>query len=311
MKAKTRQRWIKPAAIALLAGLPAAGSFAANVSAQSEGYGVQVQAEILNLLSVDLLNGTPGQYAGGSAPAPYNVSSGLVTLDTTVGTGIGPVLGTSVDLGLLGADGVLSASAASDVDGAPGSRTTTGFGQVNGLDLDLVDAGVTVAGIPTLNLDLLNVGATTISSTSTVTGDFGSLTAVGVSIIQDLVLNVNGVDLDLVSLLGANGNIDANGFLIADPNTVLLNVGGVVGLNITLNEQIVTGDGITSAMIETNAIHISASGIDLGLPLVDETLNADIIIGHSEASMLSIVPEPGSFALLSLGGLAMLRRRRA
>lgn len=309
MKSLALNIWAKPAAIALISSLPAAGAFAENIAAQSEGYGLQVQADVLNLVSIDVLNGTPGQHASGSAPAVYNVASGLVTLDADAGTGIGPVLGTSVALDLLAADGVLSATALSDVDGTPGTRFASGFGQVNGLDLDLVDAGVTVLGNPTISLDLLNADATTINSTSIITGDYGALHASGISVIQDLVLNVNGLDLDLVALLGANGNIDANGFLVADPNTVLLSVGGVAGLNIILNEQIVTGDGVTELTIETNAIHISASGIDLGLPLVSETLEADIIIGHSQASMSS-VPEPGSILLAGLGGFILLRRRR-
>lgn len=124
MKSLAQKMWAKPVAIALISSLPAAGAFAENIAAQSEGYGLQVQAEVLNLVSIDVLNGTPGQYASGSAPAPYNVSSGLVMLDADAGTGIGPVLGTSVALDLLTADGVLSATALSDVNGT-GSRSSS------------------------------------------------------------------------------------------------------------------------------------------------------------------------------------------
>jgi len=281
-------------------------------AAQSEGYGIQVDLSILNVLSIDLLNLTPAQRSFGAAPGTYAEAASLVSVSTTVGTTLGPILNTAVGLDLATVDGVLNSSAESDVDGNPGIRGAQAFGQVNDLELGVLDAGVTVLGIPTLTLDLVNVAADTISSTASVTGNAGALVANGDSVIQNLVIEVNGVELNLLNLLGANAQIDVDNFLTVLPNTQLVNIGGVVGLNLILNEQSVTGDGISSRGIEVNAVRLTLNGIDLGLPLVSETLNGDVRIGHAQASVVA-VPEPACLMLLG-GGLAMMTgrsRRRA
>ena len=142
-----------------------------------------------------------------------------------------------------------------------------------------------------------------------VSGDAGSLTAQGDSIIQDLDIEVNGVALNITNLLGANGTIDGSGFITVAPNTTLISIGGVAGLDLLLNQQIITGDGITELGIEVNAVRLTFNGVELGLPLIDQAVNGDIRIGHSQATM-NAVPEPASLALLFCGLIATHQGRR-
>lgn len=279
------------------------------VSAQSEGYGLQVDLDVLNLLSIDLLNTLPGQVSAGAAQPAYSETASAIPANVTAGTSVGPIAGTGVNLDLATIDGVLNSTANSDVDGAPGSRQADAFGQVNGLDLGVVDASVTALGINTLNLDLVNVTAGTISSTAMVSGDAGSLTAHGDSIIQDLDIEVNGIALDIASLLGANGTIDGSGLITTAPNTTIVSIGGVTGLDLVLNQQIISSNSANDLEIEVNAVRLTFNGIELGLPLIDQALNGDIRIGHSQASMTA-VPEPASLTLFACGLLALRRGKR-
>lgn len=281
------------------------------VNAESDGYGVQVQAEVLSLLSVDLLNLTPSQVSSGVAPPAYSFSASGVVVDATVDTSIGPIAGTTVGFELLGVDGLVDSSATSTADGLPGFRTTSGFGGVNGLDLNVANAVVSTP-LGSTDFPFLNISADTINSTSTIEGDYGALNAAGESVIQNLAISVNDVQLDIATLLGANGTIDGSGFITVDPNTEILSLGGIVGLDLIFNQQLTTGDGISTLGMETNAISISFNGVDLGLPLIDQALNGSTTIGHSFASV-SAVPEPGSTICLAFAVCmvaASARRRR-
>ena len=83
---------------------------------------------------------------------------------------------------------------------------------------------------------------------------------------------------------------------------------GLTGVSLILNEQILTGDGISNAGMAVNAIHLEFNDFTSGLGI----LNGDIIIGHSEAQVQALpaqVPEPGTLALTALALAAMLRFR--
>ena len=285
------------AAAALTLGL-VGGASADVVSGESAGFGLQVDASVLDILSVDVLAGTPAQHSQGTAPAAYDHGSGLVTLDVDAGVNIPAV----ASLNLLAADGVLTSTASSDIDGSTGPKTANGFGQVNGLNLNLADVDTLLSNTPAL----VSITADTINATASVAGDAGSMTWAGASVIQNLAIAVNGVNLNLLDLLGASASVDVNGFLAVAPNTTLLNLGGIADLNLTLNQQIVTGEGTNDLGVEVNALRLTASGVDIGL---SGLLTADVQIAHAGASM-SAVPEPASLALLGLGGIAMVGRRR-
>lgn len=281
------------------------------VSAESQGYGIQVDAEVAGILDVDLLTLTPDQLSSGVAPPAYSVSANSISVAADVGTSIGPIAGTTVELNLLASDGLVNSSASSDVDGGSGFRTTQGFGEVNGLDLGIANAVVTDPVAGTIEVPFFNLTADTISSTSVIDGDYGALAATGNSIIQNLGISVAGVDLDIASLLGVDGSIDADGFITVDPNTEILDVGGIAGLNLTFNEQITSGDGIADLALQTTALKVTFNGVDLGLPLINGALNGEASIGYSFASM-SAVPEPASCGMVLLGAIAVatVRRRR-
>ncbi|MGC1272142.1 MAG: PEP-CTERM sorting domain-containing protein, partial [Planctomycetaceae bacterium] len=116
--------------------------------------------------------------------------------------------------------------------------------------------------------------------------------------VEDLVISVLGVEV-----ANLNGVIAAN-------TGVAINVPGITGLSILLNEQVVTGDGITSRGITTNAIHVSFDGAviaNLG------GLSGELIVAHTAASLgasPAAVPEPSSLALLTLTGAAVVFGRR-
>ncbi len=294
---------------ALLALTPTGSAQATVIQGASEGYGIQAELDIAGLIGIDVLDGTPGQRSSGAAPNPYDLSANLVNVQADAGTGIGPIAGTEVTLELASVDGVVSSEAQSDVDGTAGNRMARGFGLVNGLAANTADATVSLLSVVTAESNLLQITADTISAEAVVTGDHGALVASGNSVIQNLTLNVDGTALDIASLLGAQGYVDGDGYVIADPNTTILNIGGIANLNLILNEQIVGGDGVGDRTLEVNAIHLEFDGVDLGLDLVSELLEGDIIIGPADAS-LAAVPEPGALTLLGAGGALMARRPR-
>ena len=108
-------------------------------------------------------------------------------------------------------------------------------------------------------------------------------------------------DIEGLTVTGlALGGITINGsaYAHAAPNTVLLNL---AGLEIILNQQIPSGDGISSAGMETNAIVVEFTNFALGAGL----LNGDIIVAHSAANITGApvigTPEPSTWALMLIG----------
>lgn len=249
------------------------------ISAASAAYNEFISLTVSPLLGVAAaVSSGPLASVSGTAPGAYNVSDSLLTLN----------------IANLVTAGLLVANASSDVDGSNGIKYASADATVNGLGLSILG---TLPG-----LSVLNLSATTIQSTASINGDYGSLLASGGTTIEGLSLN--GVTI-----------LD----LSPPANNVLLDL---LGIRIVLNEQIASGDGITSKDFAVNALHVSFENV---LGLLDGTLgliNGDIIIGHSEASMMagpttpngpgpSEVPAPASLLLLGMGLLSLgcLRRR--
>ena len=254
-------------------------------SATSTGYGAAIDLELLGLnLKVDPL---PIGASGSTpvvAPAAYNKDESFLNLIKTGKNGL-------IDISLP----VLTGSAQSDVDGSAGDKITSAAGGVAGIGLSAIG----LLGVPLLDLEL---GA--LNADATVKGDYGSLSAVGDSSMADLTLRLLG--LDVVPHLD----------LDAAPNTRvdLLGLLGLVGIDLTLNEQLVDGDpnGVCladSCSLEVNALRLSFDSFPLGLNVLD----GDIVLGHAYAQMSALaVPVPATAWLFSSGVMALvgLGRRR-
>lgn len=192
----------------------------------------------------------------------------------------------SLTIGNILNTGVLNAGAASNVDGSGGAKFASASASVDQLGLQL--------------LNVLGIGATAIGSSAQISGDYGAFTTSGLTTLAGL--SVGGI-----------------GILTVAPtvNDVLLDL---AGLRIVLNEQIASGDGVSTAGLGVDAIHISLTDVPYLWGIVPSVLNGDIIIGHSEAFLTAApstganpVPEPATLSLAgaALMGLFGLRRKRA
>jgi hypothetical protein len=268
------------ALIAALVGTFAVSSAgAATLPIASSGYGVWADLTVLGGVTATI---GPAAEVSGIAPPAYNLSSGIVDLDASVDLKTGGLV--PVTLGTLAATGVLTSTASSPF---PPTPTSTATSTVDRLSLDLKTAGL----VP---LTILDVSATTITSTSSASALVSPNTATGSSSIEDLT----------ISGLAVGTPITLTGTVDPTPNDVILNL---AGLTITLNQQILSGNGFDGKAIVTDAIAINFSSVPLGTGV----LNGQIVIANSVAS----VPEAATWLDMLAGfgaaGLLMLRRAKS
>lgn len=252
----------------------------------SSGYALSADLGLLGFLGVAIAPVVP---VGGSAPPAYNLTQSVLTLDQNLLLGVPGV----VTVRELISTGLLTTTASSSLPGTPVGQ---GSATVNDLSAGL-STRVSIA--PALNI--LTIGAGTVTSTSSVEGN-GAISATGITVIEGLTLS--GLALGLLT-------IDGSAFVNPAPNTVLLNV---LGLSIVLNEQLFSGNGVDTLGLTTNAIHVAFRDFLVGGSL----LTGDIIIGSSSAAIAvtpdaGAVPEPATWLQLITGfGLigVLLRSRR-
>ena len=196
------------------------------------------------------------------------------------GSGIGA--GAVVNLNL----GALTDNVFSNVNGGPGVHTTT------------ADSTVANASLSVLLGTVVSFSATAINQHAAITGDYGALAGSSVLTVTDLTLSILGTSIysNFTGTIAANTSINLST--------------GLGSVSLLLNEQILSGDGISGRGVVSNAFHLNATALGL--------VNSDVIIGHAEAFETagpSAVPEPASLALMGLGvlgaGLAGLRKRSA
>ncbi len=257
--------WAATAALAFGAG----SSAQAATTLSSSAYGLSADLDILHLIGV---SAGPFAPTSGTAPGAYSNSATVAQVNDTLNLGLG-----TFKQGL--STGVLTSTASSPY---PAGRTATGQSVVNNLDTGLSAL---------LGPSILSIGATTITSTSSVS-DVLHPSAVGSSDIEGLT--VTGLALGGITI---NGSAYAH----AAPNTVLLNL---AGLEIILNQQIPSGDGISSAGMQTNAIVVEFTNFVLGAGL----LNGDIIVAHSQADIMG-APGDRHAGAVHLGSHAYRLRR--
>ena len=263
-------------ALASVTFTPTAG--AAIVSANSEGYGLSVNLDVLgsNLLTVT----TPAGISG-TAPAPYSLNDALLDLDVGATIPIVVQAHASAD--------IITGSANSNVDGSTGNKTTSASGSIEDLSINANLLSIFGPGLSLLELDDL-----TLSSSAEVTGDYGNMIASGSANITSLSLSILGQDIQ----------VDAN----AGPNSIIdLSALGLIGATLILNEQIADcSDSFCSMTV--NALRLSLNGLN-------NLFGADIILGHSYAEMsaenISAVPVPAAVWLFSsaIAGLIGFSRR--
>jgi len=274
------------AAVLMLGGI--ADARAGFVTAgTSQGY--EVSADLtLTLLGGATVQATvpPEVPAQGTAPAPYNNTATAAALDLSAGAfGLGS--GTTLHIHT----GLLQSTAASDVDGLAGPRSTTASSLLDGT------AGGAIVSL--LN-GLLDINASVIASNAAVGGSAGALTTGGSSTLTDLVISVLGVPVFAHA-----------GAFVPTPNFTVDISSALGGVSIILDETLTSGNGSNAAGITVNAIDVRLTNVGLaGVGIV----NGQIIIGHASAAEAAAVPEPSSLALCGIGGgllgLRTLRRVR-
>lgn len=184
--------------------------------------------------------------------------------------------------------GILSSSSTGSTTGSSATAT------VNNLSVGI---GTTPLVGSQFLASLFGISATTIQSQS-----FASASGLsGTTTIEGLLLTGSAF----------NGfTFDAAATLNPAPNTVLF-FNALLGLSVILNEQIISGDSIT-----TNAINIGFNNFAVGTGLK----SGNIIVSSTTAAFTGAgaihpaVPEPSTWAMMLIGfgavGAAMRRRRK-
>ena len=313
MKSNTVKKSMKNIApfaeYAIAAAVIHAGAANATViSGSSDAYALGADISAANeLLTVDV---TLPSGVSGTAPAPYNIDNSVLGANVDLGAGISVGNLLQVQAAALADDSLLSASASSDVDGGSGNRMASASSSINDLSLDVLNTDF----LSIVQETALNISSSTIYSESMVDGDFGILNVMGNSYIEDLSINLFGMgELDLASL---GLQVDADGLIQTSPNFEVLNVSGIAGLNLILNEQygectdMFCSMGVNALRLSFNAVDLSGLGLNLG-----GLLDGDIIIGHSYAELtaqINEVPAPATLGIFSLVMLALgLSKRKA
>ncbi|WP_454147209.1 PEP-CTERM sorting domain-containing protein [Methylocaldum sp. MU1018] len=244
------------------------------ISGSSSSYGVNANAaldQVFPLPDVQL-NVGPVPVSGGSAPPPYNDPQQVLNLQA----GVAGALSLSAS--------VLDTNAVSNIDGGNGPRFAFADASVDDLSFNALGA---------LGLTL---GAEQVSSTASAAGDYGALGGSGGASLTNAFISLGGISIALDALPAPNTTVD-------------LSLLGLAGITLILNEQSITGDGISGKDVFVNAIHLIFNATALGLA----TLTGDIVISHSEAHIAAQptpAPEPATLALMSLGFAAMSCKSR-
>ncbi len=272
------------------------------ISSESNAYALGVDLEIgIDNVAAAQANITLPSMLQQSAPGTYDLSNTALSVDANIST----TLNVIQDVDVFASTGVFNGQITSDVDGASGSKSTTGYSEVNSLTASVAD---TTAPIDLSAL--LEISSTTLNSYSEVTGDWGMFNAMGMSVIEDLSIFFLGSQIDLVS-----EGISVDVLAGSTPNFQLIDFAGVVGLDLILNEQISHCAMPGYCSMEVNALRFAFEGVNLLDAGIDGLLNGEIIIGHSYAEMTGMpsapVNAPAALGILLMAtAISVMRARR-
>jgi hypothetical protein len=240
----------------------------AQTSANSSAFGVDVNLLLDPPLgsNVPITLGPLPAGVMGSGTSAYSVSD-FVLSATLSPAETGEILTTGVLIG--------TASALLPIEQSDGAAT------VDDLDVTIVGG---------LLVPIIELTATTVQSTGQATGTCaaGILNRAGTTTLTNAEISILGAPAVPISANPA-------------PNTLLLAATlGPLGITVTLNEQIPSGDGTTFAGITVRAIHINLN-VDLGLLGV---LTGDIIIAESQAELVCAAAQPTDTSTITPTGTA-------
>lgn len=233
-----------------------------------------VDLSLLGLLHVPIHIGE----TQGVAPAPFQDSTGLLSVNINAGVNIPLVAGVNV-ITLLG---VAEAQTESDVKAEPTTSlaqatATSNLAGANGGSFSLKVGSVNLLGLLGRGISLpavLEIRARAVGSQSSVVGEPSQLATDGFATLADASLYISGAHAL---------NLPLN----PPPNTGIdLQVLGLAGVTLMLNEQrVVRQTG--SAEIETTALAVRITALQLapGVP----TLSGEIRIGQSRAALRGTV----------------------
>ncbi len=283
------------AALVVLGVSPAAQGNVVSTGTSS-AYGLFVNADIVDKTTLTNVgvsaNLGPTPTASGTAPAPYDNSSTLFSAGVSAGSLLNLGQGT-INVSATGDTqtnaNALNVRARSDVDGSAGTKFADASASVANLSIS-----TNLTGITTLNTAALfsfGGSGSLITSQAVVSGD--CVTPFVTSGSGSRIVDASGAadGFATFTVLGTNFNVavDAQG-QVAPNTTLTINAasstafGDLLGTDLTgsikivLNEQIVTGDGITALGIEVNALHVTfnSAGAEffnlLGLNIDDTNL---------------------------------------
>ena len=291
----TRVRHIVGIAIGLLAlAMPLAGD-ARVVSSTSSSYGAMIELDLVRSMLLpggdrdvthQLVSSGPLPHAFGTAPPAYEVSASLPSTSLSVDFATTLAAGRFLEVGT----GELQAVANGGY-GLPGESSADGIGTAHALTLAFF------TNMLLLNADLVSSGAGA-------AGDFGALITGGATLLR-------GGHIEPIPAFRRN--------LPRDPaKNTTVDLAGLVGVSLILNEQIVYGDGVSIAGISVNGIHLHFENFVVDPSPEDSlVLNGDVIFGHAQAQLRAepdiAISEPSMLSLLAcaLCALAAPLRRRS
>ncbi|MEP7043594.1 MAG: hypothetical protein ABI843_11060 [Dokdonella sp.] len=254
-----------------MAAAVAASIFSTDVEAQSGNANAQDLSVHINLLGLASLDVTP------QAPS--------VLVDVSVSADVVNSLpGVTVPGALLSLSTGLLTSEAQYADGGTSASGAT-----------VTVAGLDISAVSLLGDGLISMTADVVTSTSIVSGYCLSTPGIQTaSLLGDYMFSSSFDSGNLQSTPPGGGPDDGAkltgltlsilGIAVPDlplnppPNTGIdLSALGIAGATLMLNEQTLGGDGVNSVSKSSNAVHLALN--------VASLITADVVVGHSDASM--------------------------